>query len=171
MQGRRRSRMRRTRRSAEAGAGTEAEAEAHAEAEAEAEAEAHALAFFLHQTLERQERPLSFRYQLAETCGRASFERAARVGAVWVNGADKPSRLRLGDERRAMTALNAHITTIAYKIRERSGAVVHAVVIDAKDADVFRQLGKAARAAIQAIRRDLGVKFRIAAGRHFLVIY
>lgn len=129
---------------------------------------AQALAFFLHQTLKRQERPLSFRYQLAETCRRASFERAACVGAVWVNGADKPSRLRLGHERRAMAALNAHITTIAYKIRERSGAVVHAVVIDTKDADVFRQLGKAASAAIQAIRRDLGVKFRIAAGRHGL---
>ncbi len=55
-----------------------------------------------------------------------------------------------------MTVGDLHEATIADEMRESAGGVVHAVVIDAKNADVFGEGGEAASAATEAVVRDGG---------------
>ena len=53
-----------------------------------------------------------------------------------------------------MAIFDFHVATIANEMRERSRGIVHAVVIDAENANVFRQRGEAAGAAEKAIGGD-----------------
>lgn|GEM_PF-5128853 len=50
-----------------------------------------------------------------------------------------------------MVIVDLHVATIADEMREGPRVVVHAIVIDAEDANVFRELGEATCAAEQAI--------------------
>lgn len=53
-----------------------------------------------------------------------------------------------------MAVLDAQVAAVADEMGERPGMVVHAVVVDAEDAEIFGEVGEAAGAAEEAIGRD-----------------
>jgi len=55
-----------------------------------------------------------------------------------------------------MPILDLHVAPIADEMRISAGCVIHPVVIDAEDANVFGEVGEAAGAAEQAIGRNRG---------------
>jgi hypothetical protein len=66
-----------------------------------------------------------------------------------------------------VAVFDAHVAPIANEMAKRAGGIVHAIVIDAKHANVFRQGGETAGPAKQAIGRDgnryghVGTKFML----------
>ena len=91
--------------------------------------------------------------ELARASARASFERTTNVGAHGIDATNETpvSLAGLDLQSSAMAIFDLHEATIAYEMRECPGVIVHAVVIDAENADVFGERGKAAGAAEQAI--------------------
>lgn len=93
---------------------------------------------------------MSFFGKFTGTRARASFERSADIGAHGVNATNETA-IGFDAERRAMAVFDLHVATIANKMSVGFGCVVHAVVIDPEDTNVFRKRGKAAGAAKKAI--------------------
>jgi len=74
---------------------------------------------------------------------------------VWTHGIDtaNESATRFDAQSSAMAIFDLHEATIAYEMRVGPRFIVHAVVIDTEDANVFGQRGEAACAAGKAIGR------------------
>lgn len=111
------------------------------------------LAATAQEGFEREQRSFAFFHQFSSASARPAFERPTNVWPHRVDATNEAAA-RLDGQCSAVSFVNLHKAAIAYEMREGLRFVVHTVVIDAEDADVFGQSGEAARPAEQAIGGD-----------------